>query len=41
MTEQKNLHDFKPNARIAFKPKFDANGVDDAEPLFIDFQREN
>ena len=29
--------DFETNSRRTLKPKFDANGVDDAGPLFIDF----
>ena len=29
--------DFETNTRRTLKPKFDANGVDDAGPLFIDF----
>ena len=29
--------DFEPNSRRTLKPKFDANGVDDGGPLFIDF----
>ncbi len=29
--------DFESNTRKTSKPKFDANGVDDAGPLFIDF----
>ena len=33
--------DFEVNTRRTLKPKFDANGVDDAGPLFIDFQQEN
>ena len=29
--------DFEANTRRTLKPKFDANGVDDAGPLLIDF----
>ena len=29
--------DFESNSKRSLKPKFDANGVDDAGPLFIDF----
>ncbi len=33
--------DFETNTRRTLRPKFDSNGIDDAGPLFIDFQQEN